>query len=47
MLQYLPSLFDNFGLNEKISFFHGANISVTINTNMPRNNKKQKEKNNI
>jgi hypothetical protein len=47
MVQYLPSLFDNFGFTEKFSYFHGAQISVTVNTNMQRNNKKQKQNNNI
>jgi len=42
MLQYLLSLFDNFGLVEKISYFHGTKMSVTVYTNMPRNNKKKK-----
>jgi len=47
MLQYLTSLIENFGLNEEFSYFHGAQISVTVTTNMPKNKKKQKQKNNI
>jgi hypothetical protein len=47
MLNYLPSLFDNFGRTEKFSYTHAAQISVTVNTYMPRNDKKQKQKNNI
>jgi hypothetical protein len=43
----LPSLFDNFGLNKKFSYFHRAQISVTVTTNIPRNKKKQKQNNNI
>jgi hypothetical protein len=47
ILQCLPSLFNNFGLAEKLHYFHGAQISVTVNTHMPRNNKKQKQNFNI
>jgi hypothetical protein len=47
MLQCLPSLFNNFGLVEKLYYFHGAQNSVTVNIHMPRNNKKQKQKFNI
>lgn len=39
--------FNNFGLLEKFSYFHGAKMSVTVNTHMPRYNKTQKQNNNI